>query len=842
MRTLPRLKPSAVSADVIVQSSMTTPTAYHEALRETRGLQLKLGVYVDPAVVQEIPRQTAEEFQIIPIQTLGRGLLVGTARELTKDELKTLVARLHKPVATIICDPGPINETLDLLYNSHPADRRLGEILTEEHLVSSSELDSALVVQQTSPKPLGEILKELGLLSEQELQGALSQQARANGHALLPSLVIDPSLSSYVSESVAQRYQVLPLLRRNGELVVAAARKMTPDEALELRSLVKQDVSFVLAEPEQLRQALQRFYSGLRKRRLKELRLGEVLIEEGLISTEQLSLALQEQKKSKLKLGEILVRKGFVSEDSVLRAVAGKLDCEFRRFATSEIDLELSRLLPRRFAEQNQVLLVNREPKSREIRAAMADPGDLNVRDILQDIVSSHGFRIRPFLASPGNIQAGIAYVYQARELAETPEEMETVSPSSRSDDLISSVHTPEMKRVVNQLLYSAVTEGASDIHLENLENTVQVRFRIDGILEDRVTPISKENIANVISILKVDAGLDIAERRRSQDGVFKKRIGKDRFIDFRINVHATPFGEDAVIRILDREKNLLPLERLGFAETTLDSYLRLIENPQGLILFTGPTGSGKTTTLYSTLMYLNQGSKKIVTAEDPIEYVLDGISQYQVNEAIGNTFDDYARRFLRKDPDIILIGEIRDNKTAKSCVDAAMTGHLVFSTVHTNDAVGVVRRMQNLGISPEMIADSLLLVVSQRLARRVCGQCLERYTPDERLLRDFYPEGVPRDIVFVHGLGCEACRFKGYRGRVGLYEFWEVQPKTRSLIAEGASEEAIRETALNEGMRVLLYDALEKVAAHLTTLEELGRVIPIDQRQRYAARLAKLR
>lgn len=331
-----------------------------------------------------------------------------------------------------------------------------------------------------------------------------------------------------------------------------------------------------------------------------------------------------------------------------------------------------------------------------------------------------------------------------------------------------------------------------------------------------------------------MDSGLDIAERRRSQDGVFKKRIGKDRFIDFRINVHATPFGEDAVIRILDRQKNLLPLEKLGFDDETLRNYQRLVDNPQGLVLFTGPTGSGKTTTLYSTLTFLNEGNRKIVTAEDPIEYVLKGISQYQVNEAIGNTFDDYARRFLRKDPDIILIGEIRDNKTAKACVSAAMTGHLVFSTLHTNDAVGAIQRMLNLDVTPSSLADSILLVISQRLGRRICVQCKQHYEPDPKLIQDFYPKGVPEGMVFYRGAGCEACRGKGYRGRVGLYEFWEVRPEARHIISHAGNEEDIRNAAVKEGMRLLLMDALIKVEKELTTLEELSRVVSVDQRQRY--------
>jgi type IV pilus assembly protein PilB len=416
---------------------------------------------------------------------------------------------------------------------------------------------------------------------------------------------------------------------------------------------------------------------------------------------------------------------------------------------------------------------------------------------------------------------------------------METILSETKngpqSEDLLPTEEIPEVKRMVNHMLYSAVTEGASDIHLENHEKEAKVRFRLDGILEDRVTPINKHNIANVISILKVDAGLDIAERRRSQDGVFKKRIGKDYIIDFRINVHATPFGEDAVIRILDRRKNLMPLDKLGFDQSTLRNYHRLIQNPQGLILFTGPTGSGKTTTLYSTLMYLNQGNKKIVTAEDPIEYTLQGISQYQVNEAIGNTFDDYARRFLRKDPDIILIGEIRDSNTSKSCVDAAMTGHLVFSTLHTNDCIGVVPRLRNLGTPAASISDSILLVVTQRLARRICVQCKEEYKPEPSLYQPYFPNGLPSGMVFTRGVGCEACRYLGYRGRVGLYEFWEVQTETRRAINRGVTEEELRDSAIENGMRPLLEDGLLKVKNGITNLEELARVISIEQIRQYA-------
>lgn len=799
-------------------------------------IEIRLGVFVDAEVLQAFPRELAEKYRVVPLRRLGRGLLVGSEGDLSKDVIQHLTRIAGRPVASIPCEFGDVEGTIEALYSPGQGHRRIGEILTSENLVTESELSHALERQAEDPKPLGQIFLELGMISEEELNRVLADQERTNNRSLLPSLFLDPKLTQSLPESVAQHHQVLPLVISGDELVVATASHLESGAAAEIASLVGRNLHPIPAVPEEVKPAIDQLYGRLRKRRMKELRLGEVLLEEGLISKAQLDASLAEQKRSDKKLGEILAAKGYVSEDSVLSVVAGKLGCEYRRFATSEIDLDLGRFLPQRFAEQNHVLMLEKDPDSSRVLVAMADPADLALRDILEGILGPHDLSLQPVLAAPANIEAGIAYSYRSRGLLEASEEIETITTKAGGEDLVSSIDTPEIKRMVNQLLYSAVTESASDIHIENLETSVGVRFRIDGVLEDRVTPISKQNIANVISILKVDSGLDIAERRRSQDGVFKKRIGKDRFIDFRINVHATPFGEDAVIRILDRDKNLLPLEKLGFAESTLQNYLRLVENPQGLILFTGPTGSGKTTTLYSTLTYLNKGNRKIVTAEDPIEYVLTGISQYQVNETIGNTFEDYARRFLRKDPDIILIGEIRDNKTARACVNAAMTGHLVFSTLHTNDSVGVVRRLQNLDVAPSLIGDSLLLVVSQRLARRVCSHCRDPYTPAERLLRDFYPRGVPEGVEFARGLGCEACRHKGYRGRVGIYEFWEVRPESRRLISRGAPEDEIRQIALSENMQVLLADALAKVASQQTTLEELSRVVSIDQLQRYAA------
>lgn len=803
--------------------------------QEVKLLEIQVGLYVDPAVLEDFPRSLAEEFHVVPLRRLGKGLLLGSAGEVPALATRDLTARLAKPICIIPCHMPPLASVLDQLYGRSHAARRIGEILRDDQALAEPELARALARQQEAPRRLGEILVELGLVSQHELAQGLTSQARERSPAISSATFADPKAVERLPESLARRHRILPLTLSAGEMVVAAEAVFDDTVLAELQSVTGLRVRRVLVGPGEVLEALERVYGRFRKTRLKELRIGELLVEEGLLNQAQLEVCLQDQKTSRKKLGQIVVERGFVTEDAVYQTLAAKLNVRFRRFSTAEIDLELGPFLSPRFAEQNHVLMLSKDDRTKQIEVAMADPADLNLQDILQGIVSHHGYRIKPVLSPPSCIDAGIVFTYAGHEAAALDHPLEAVPAGHESEDLNATDRMPEIKRIINQMLLTAVTEGASDIHLENLENAVHVRFRVDGVLEDRKTPIAKENIANVISVLKVDSGLDIAERRRSQDGVFKKRVGRDRFIDFRINVHATPFGEDAVIRILDRQKNLMPLDKLGFSEATLETYLRLISNPQGLILFTGPTGSGKTTTLYSTLTYLNTGNRKIVTAEDPIEYVLGGISQYQVNEAIGNTFDDYARRFLRKDPDIILIGEIRDSKTARACINAAMTGHLVFSTLHTNDSFGVVRRLFNLEVPAASVADSLLLVVSQRLARRICSQCQEPGEPDPKLVRDFFPRGVPEGIRFKTAPGCPACRFKGYRGRVGLYEFWEVNNQTRRLIASGASEEDIRNVAVKEGAHVLLQDAIIKVAAGATTLDELSRVVPIDQLQRYA-------
>ncbi|TDI17359.1 MAG: type II/IV secretion system protein [Acidobacteria bacterium] len=703
-------------------------------------------------------------------------------------------------------------------------------------------------MNNTEPKKLSEILVDLGFLSKEELESHLKEQKHKDQPHFDPSSFIDAKILRLIPEALAREHRVLPLSKVTGDiyssgsgefqqrLVVASAGH--PDASLvsEIRQVTGLMPKLILTDAEDVEAGIKGCYERRHYLRTEEMRMGDYLLVEGFIDQKQLDICLREQRTSKEKLGELLVRHGYVSEDVTFMYLAEKMGYEYRRFSTGDIDLDLSKLISKRFAQRNLVLPLVVDKETNELEVAMAEPYDLKVIDALKSLLDHHEYKLKPVLSSPASIKEGIGYLYNFQDLVKDEVELETrpLDVGQFRKDLITTEDTPEIRRIINQVLYRGVVESASDIHIENLEDCIRVRFRLDGLLQERKTPITKDNIRSVVSIFKIDAGLDITEQRRSQDGVFKMSIGKGRFVDFRINLHNTDYGQDAVLRILDTTKNLLPLEDLGCPPDMLERYLQLIENPQGLILLTGPTGSGKSTTLYSTLAHLNSTEKKIVTAEDPVEYYLRGICQYKVDESIGNTFAEYARRFLRKDPDIILIGEIRDEETAAACFRAAMTGHLVFTTLHTNDSVGALQRLSNLGVDQAIAAEAILAVMAQRLARRVCTECRQNYEPDPALLFVFFPDGVPEGVEFISGAGCAACEYLGFKGRVGLYEYWELNPEV--ILAIHNDPGSVREMARRTGLMSLVEDGLNKVQQGITTLEELRRVVPLDQIRNYTA------
>jgi transcription termination factor NusA len=776
-------------------------------------IEVHLTVHIDNSVLAKFPSQVAREFEVVPMQMVGDTLLVASEASLDAEQIERLSERVGRPVDSIPSQVANVEATLRTLY--------------EDNLLRSR------------PKGLGEILIDLGLITPRQLGRALAQQMRENNPSFEPVLSVDREALKLVPESLAREHNILPIYRSGSELVIAVSEQPDPEALEEISKVTGLNPNIAVVGHSELAEAMGRCYSTRLRDEIRQMWLGEILVSRGLINRQELDAGLAAQKTSRQKLGELLVESGYISEDALYPILAEKLGLEYRRIENTDVDYQLSYLVSERFAERNLVLPLKLDYENGTLDVAIADPTNIQVRDMLETVAEGQSMRLKLVLASPAKLRESISYSYNFHRQMEVVADDLEIEPESEWDDgdifdrheIALTQDLPKMRRVINKLLYEAVTESASDIHIENLETRVQVRFRIDGILHDRTTPINKGNIQMVISVLKIDSGLNIAERRRAQDGVFKMRIGKDRNIDFRINVHATQHGEDAVIRVLDRSKNLLELGDLGMASTIQARYEALVGNPQGLILITGPTGSGKTTTLYTTLHHLNTGDKKIVTAEDPIEYHLDGITQYQVNNLIGNTFAEYTRRFLRKDPDIILVGETRDDETAIACIRAAMTGHLVFSTLHTNDAIAVVQRLRDLGVDSSSISDALLCVMQQRLARRNCPDCRKPYQPAPALMREFYPSGnVPPEAHFLRGSGCATCHGQGLKGRVGLYEFWEVKRETREVIAARADEGAIRESAAGNGLTPLVEDALRKVYSGTTTLEELRRVVPVEQ------------
>lgn len=805
-------------------------------------IEVQLEVHVDPQVVDGFPVELARKFNVIPVARIDDRLIVASETELKPNEINELAKQAGHKIHMISSRVLDLDQLLEQVFANRKTRRKIGEILTEQDIVSNEELSTALNKQETARKKLGQILIDLGLVSREELRQGLEQQVSESSPSFDPYLLIGSPVLGLVPESVASRYEILPLERSGGNLLLASARYLDPSALEEIQAITGLIPKPLMADREDLKNVIDRCYHDRRKAQGPKLRIGELLVSRGLLTEAQLDRCIKEQKESKERLGEIVIKLGYASEGSVYSCLADKLGYEYRGFAGHDIDLSLAGLIPRKFAERHMVVPLSNNPATKVLEVAMAEPGDLKVKDMLDDIASGHHTKLKTVFSSPDNIRTGIAYVYNALGLVEEDVQMESISSNSGDSlkELSFERDVPHMRRIINQILYSAVVEGASDIHIENLEDRVRVRFRMDGLLQERQTSITKQNVGNIVSVLKIDAALDITDRRRAQDGVFKMRMEKVRFVDFRISVHATNFGQDAVIRILDPLRNLLPLDKLGFPPQMLRSCYKVIDNPQGLILMTGPTGSGKSTTLYSMLSYLNRTEKKIVTAEDPVEYYVDGLSQYQVNEALGNTFADYGRRFLRKDPDIILIGEIRDDETAVACLKAAMTGHLVFSTLHTNDSLGALKRLRSLNVDTTFISDALLAVIAQRLVRRNCVECTDSYQADEETVLDFYPDGPPAAVEFKRGRGCQVCNQTGYRGRIGLYELWEVDRDVRLLISDGASERKIREASVGISLTPLLRAGLDAVEKGTTNLDELQRVIPLEQIRGYAHLLAE--
>ncbi|MCX8003765.1 MAG: ATPase, T2SS/T4P/T4SS family [Burkholderiaceae bacterium] len=553
-------------------------------------------------------------------------------------------------------------------------------------------------------------------------------------------------------------------------------------------------------------------------------RLGDRLIERGLISPDQLRIALIEQQQRNAPLGETLVALGFLQEETLREVLADELGAESVALGSLVPDPHALALLPREAARRHRVFPVSYDPVSRQLKVAIADLNDIVGMDAVRALIGARAV-VRWALASAADIQHAIETVYgRALTIEAILRELETGQVDTEALQGDAGYEHP-IVRLVDALLTEAVVAGASDIHFEPESSFVRVRYRIDGVLR-QVRALHKRHWPAIAVRLKILATMNIAESRAAQDGHIG-RVLAGREVSFRAAVHPTVHGENIVLRVLDRKRGIVPLDKLGLRETQLALLRRMLQRPEGILLVTGPTGSGKTTTLYSLLMDRSHEGVNVMTLEDPVEYVLPLIRQTAISDAVRMSFADGVRSLMRQDPDIILLGEIRDQDTAEMALRAAMTGHQVFATLHANSALRAIPRLLDLGVAPEVLAGNVIGVVGQRLVRRLCEHCRQPYFPDaaERALLSRFPDPAPHRAV-----GCEKCGYRGYRGRVALMELVRFDQTIDDMIARRAPLGEIARYAVSQGFETLAIDALRRVAAGETTFEECWRVVDLGE------------
>ncbi|MFH1453802.1 MAG: type IV-A pilus assembly ATPase PilB [Armatimonadota bacterium] len=565
--------------------------------------------------------------------------------------------------------------------------------------------------------------------------------------------------------------------------------------------------------------------------------LGELLVDKQFITVKQLEKAHEKAEKSGTSLRKILVSMGFVSENDISQAIGDQLGIKFVNLNELELDPDFVKSVPDHLAQRYKVIPVDQ--KEEKLTLAMVDPTDVVALD---DIRLVTGLNIDPVIATEEAVNSAIARYYGVTDIAEAEETVKDIAIDAHGpleieegkeeeisvDKLKELVDEAPIVRVVNLIISQAINDKASDIHIEPDAKSVRVRYRIDGVLHDVMSP-PKHIQAPMVSRIKIMANMDIAERRIPQDGKIHLRHEKKEY-DLRVSSLPVIYGEKIVMRILDKSSIMLGLDKLGFYSEIQGEFEDIVEKPYGMILVTGPTGSGKSTTLYSCLHKLNRGDNNIITIEDPVEYQLPGINQVQVNEKAGLTFANALRCFLRQDPDIIMVGEIRDSETAKIAIEAALTGHLVLSTLHTNDAAGAITRLIEMGVEPFLVASSVIGVLAQRLPRVICSNCKEAYNPPAESVRKFgFAAQSDSQVTFYKGVGCDNCKQTGYKGRTGVYELLPVSDRLKGLILKKASTNEIKQAGVEEGMKTLQDDGLRKVLEGVTTIEDCLRVVYVE-------------
>jgi len=547
-------------------------------------------------------------------------------------------------------------------------------------------------------------------------------------------------------------------------------------------------------------------------------KLGEILVSAKKITEAELQRALTEQKKYGEKLGKILVKMGFITEHEMIQTLSSQLGIPIVRLDKIDIPHEVIGLIPEDLCKNYLVIPVER--RFNVLKLAMADPLDITAIDEISKVIK---LEIEPCITTENEIKRAIERYFGLssimHETLEKIKDIEAMEEEGLIEETImptEAVEDEPVIKLVNSIISQAIEDNASDIHIEPLEKDIRIRMRIDGKLKEVPSP-QKKMFNTIVSRIKILSGMDIAKSRIPQDGRFDvKEAMKD--VSVKVSTFPTIYGEKVVMRLLDKNTALYGIDKLGLLDIEKEKILSVLKRPYGFILSTGPTGSGKSTTLYAILNAINTPEKNIVTLEDPVEYTIEGITQSQINPKAGLTFDSGLRAILRQDPDIIMVGEIRDKETASIATHAALTGHIVLSTFHTNDAAGALTRFVEMGIEPFLVASSVTCVIAQRLLRKICEECKEPYYPSYAILENI---GIKEPVAFYRGRGCPACRNTGYKGRVGIFEVLIVDDDIRELVVKKASSEEIKSKAIEKGMKTVKDDAITKARIGITSLEE---------------------
>ena len=560
--------------------------------------------------------------------------------------------------------------------------------------------------------------------------------------------------------------------------------------------------------------------------REKEFLLGEMLIQKRIITTEQLDFALKEQQKSKDFLGVTLVKMGYLTEDELYPVLSEQLGIKYVKIKEVTIDPTILKHVPAKFTYHYKLMPL--ELKGKTLTVGVTDPLDVHTLD---DIKLLLGYDVNPVLCSEKDIMDAIKKYYGIgaetveKIMAETEKDMPSQAQLRKTEDIETLAEDASIIKFVNEILLQAYKDRATDIHIEPFEDELRIRYRIDGILYDAAIPPTVKHLQSaIVSRIKIMSNLNIAERRLPQDGRIKIRVGAED-LDLRVSILPTPHGESVDIRLLS-SLMLYSLQKLGLFKKDLKILDEMIQKPHGIIFVTGPTGSGKTTTLYACLNKINSREKKILTIEDPIEYQLKGITQIQVHPKIGLDFAAGLRSMLRHDPDVMMVGEVRDYETVEITIRVSLTGHLVFSTLHTNDASGAVTRLLDMGIEPYLVSSSVECIIAQRLVRLICNNCREQLSPSAEMAKEFGVDPKEmRGLKMYRGRGCESCKFTGFKGRTAIYEILVMNEPIREMILARTSSDQIKKKAISLGMRTLRQDGWEKIKMGLTTPDEVIRV-----------------